>query len=206
MNDACQPLDDPPTRWLNARFNGITIARLLEWRVSNCAQEKDSIKEKIKREDLAPFIDNIVSIFSIFLSLDRKRFKNESSPFSRWSEGYLGLFLGRVPVALGDKADTDGWDCRRRAQIKTLPNPIRDGNCVRSSGQQSHRGSGCRLHLWVARGESEFTPGARAYSLVSAYLPNSTISMTPIESRRIRCKGESVRPQASLVRWPTQFW
>lgn len=25
-------------------------------------------------------------------------------------------------------------DCRRRAQIKTPPNPIRDGNCVRSSG------------------------------------------------------------------------
>jgi len=33
-------------------------------------------------------------------------------------------------------------DCRRRVQIKTPPNPIRDGNCVRSSGPGEPSG-GC---------------------------------------------------------------
>lgn len=69
------------------------------------------------------------------------------------------------------RRDTDGWDCRRWAQIKTLPNPIRDGNCVRSSGQQIHRGGWLADYIAaLAKGESEFTPGARAHLLVSTYL------------------------------------
>lgn len=77
-------------------------------------------------------------------------------------------------------------DCRRRAQIKTPPNPIRDGNCVRSSGPAigrllevdgwKRRGRGerlaGRLHPRNARGDSEFIPGkgARARILVCSSL------------------------------------
>lgn len=70
------------------------------------------------------------------------------------------IFSKPVPVALRDKADADGRDCRRWAQIKTLPNPIRDGNCVRSSGQQSHWGLAAD-YIPVLPGVSQSSPLVR---------------------------------------------
>lgn len=115
-------------------------------------------------------------------------------------------------------------DCRRRAQIKTPPNPIRDGNCVRSSGPaigrllgvdgwKRGRGGGGerlagRLHPRNARGDSEFIPGkgARAFSFarLSAYLNQPRVSQPasiehanplPLCARSLRKRITSVRCQ-----------
>lgn len=63
------------------------------------------MKEEIKREDLAPFQYFYLSIEKIRLEI-QKRIVAILASKRRIS--WVIFILGRVPVALGDKADADG--------------------------------------------------------------------------------------------------
>jgi len=104
-----------------------------------------------------------------------------------------GSFTGR------QRKRVRGRDCRRRAQIKTPPNPIRNGNCVRSSGPgEPPRGcseGGGGVVGWLAgqtassrapRGASQSSSPVRARARASA-LSGSTggVSTAPRLSTRI---------------------
>jgi len=118
-----------------------------------------------------------------------------------------GSFTGR------QRKRVRGRDCRRRAQIKTPPDPIRNGNCVRSSGP-GEPARGClrgRVVGWLAgqtasprapRGTSQSSSPLRARARASRHVSESTggVSTAPRLNTRIgRC---SLRAEMHCQRRP----